>query len=83
MSLKYQSIHSINCLRYYRHGVRHRIGRPATVWVDGDMVWLAFGQIHRIDGPAENFGKLLFYFIRGIEYTKEDYESKIRSNSHI
>lgn len=78
MTLKYQEVRKFNCFRYFRHGLKHRIDGPATVWVDGDTVWWEFGELHRMDGPADKIGGE-FYYIRGKRYTKDQYDAKIRS----
>lgn len=84
MSLKYEVARStefefVSCLR---HGGFHKIGGPARVYKTGSMFWFEYDLSHRLDGPADMFSSgTRCYFIRGIEYPKEKYESKIRSSS--
>lgn len=78
MSLKYEVYKEHHYIAYYRHNRRHRVGGPSGIWVDGDMVWREYGDLHRLNGTA-SLGKR--YYIRGVGYTKEEYESKIRSLS--
>lgn len=80
MSLKYE-VSITDRLSFNRHGNTHRVGGPASIWKDGDMFWYQYGRSHRDDGPADVFnnGRRVYYF-RGLRYTQDIYESKIRSN---
>lgn len=84
MSLKYETYYKVSSntvLRYYRHGRVHRKNSPSVVYMDGDMFWHQLGKLHRPDGPASISGEVQRFFIVGIEYTREEYEYKIRSKS--
>lgn len=83
MSLTYECTRYWNCLDYTRHGMPHKVDGPAEVWNSSDLIWLQYGITHRNDGPAYiilNDTKIKRYYLRGMKYTKEDYESKISSN---
>lgn len=51
---------------FTRDGVRHRIGGPAIIAINGSKYWLQNGKYHREDGPAWDLrnGKQVWY-IRG------------------
>lgn len=83
MSLKYQvTIYKeqpVN-VRYHRHYHIHRVDGAASIWADGDMFWYQYGQPHRIGGPTEvSPVHKSTYHIRGILYTREEYDIKIRN----
>lgn len=81
MSLKYYVMRKPKqYLMYVRHGIIHRKTETAFVSDTFQRSWLEYGKNHRIGGPAIiNTFDCEFYYIRGVEYTKEEYESKIRS----
>lgn len=54
---------------WYTHGVHTRIGKPATVYDNGNTTWYVNDQKHRIDGPAVDWKTKTFWFINGIELT--------------
>jgi hypothetical protein len=71
---------------YYINGKLHRDDGPA--WVDYDEdgfvveeSWHSQGKLHRTDGPANVFHHnkdvSIYYFLNGIEYTKEDWEREV------
>lgn len=83
MTLKYETQRitlGVYTIKYFRHGLLHRSNGPAKLWTDGDMSWFEYDQKHRIDGPAALWEQNLQigYFIRGICYTRNDYDAKIR-----
>lgn len=77
MTLKYEVLqHRVSHnIKYFRHGQPHRIGGPAKVWRCKDMFWYQYNKRHRSDGPAVIWSpdNSKHYYIRGEEYTKEDY----------
>lgn len=73
MSLKYQVCRDNNTLKYYRHGIYHRVNSPSDIRESGAIFWEQYGVFHRNDGPAT----LLSYYLRGKIYSKPEYESKI------
>lgn len=80
MTLKYETILEWNTYAiYHRHGERHRIGGPASMWTDGDRYYYQYGIPHRLDGPARIYGVHREHYIHGVLYTKAKYEFKIRS----
>lgn len=81
MSLKYQVEYYGTHLMYSRHDRLHRIKHPAIVCKNGSLYWFQYSERHRADGPAEILGedKSKSYYIRGLRYSLESYESKIRS----
>lgn len=80
MSLKYEIIREGVTLRHYRHAEFHRIDRPASIWLSSSLYWYEFGISHRSDGPSDvTFSGYNEYYFRGTKYSKEEYESKIRS----
>lgn len=54
---------------WFTHGVHTRIGKPATVYDNGNTTWYVNDQKHRIDGPAVDWKTKTFWFINGIELT--------------
>lgn len=76
MSLKYEEVYEFNfkVKLYHRHGEAHRANNPAIIWKDGDMGWAAYGDYHRMDGPAKvTTLNRHSYYIRGTSYTREQY----------
>ena len=48
----------------------HRIGKPAIEWSDGFNYWAENGKWHRLDGPAHDSNKSVFYkkeFIKNLD----------------
>lgn len=82
MSLKYEVVRYNNSTKHYRYGVRHRTDGPATIRCTGTMIWEQYGSNHRTDGPAYilQSGPCI-YFIRGLLYNPDDYDTEIRDNS--
>lgn len=81
MSLKYEVYYNSNAgyIGYYRHESYHRIGAPALIYENRGMFWYEYGDSHRLDGPSDTYAKgTLYYFIRGTQYTVDEYELKIR-----
>lgn len=70
MTLKYETIREYVGILHYRHGIPHRINAPARVWNNGDMVWMQYGQLHRIDKIAYNmkYSNSPKYYQRGKTY---------------
>lgn len=81
MSLKYETVRMIGLIDYRRHGEIHRVHGPAEIWENTSKFWMQHGMRHRLDGPSDLFCGISSYNIHGKEYTKEQYESKIRSLS--
>lgn len=81
MSLKYETkrFKGLGLLQFTRYGIIHRVDGPASSWDDSDLYWDQYGKKHRSDGPAVKRGQWSGYYIWDVEYTKEEYESKIRS----
>lgn len=61
---------------WWLNGKLHRTDGPAVEYVNGRKDWFINGQLHREDGPAID-GQHKYYFINGIEYSKEDYYNNI------
>lgn len=78
MSLKFEVRRTNTSFRYFRHGANHRNDGPSVALISGDMYWMEYNVSHRMDGPADIYkvGPDKF-FIRGVEYNKKEYESKI------
>lgn len=50
-------------------GKGHRPDGPATIFINGDCIWLKHGKRHRLDGPAVEYGKIgKGYWVDGVEY---------------
>lgn len=86
MSLKFEVYYDTIFCRgeYHMHWAYHRKNGPAVIARNRELVWYQYGKLHRDDGPAyvgKNHTSL--YFIRGNEYKKEDYESKIPSRKRL
>jgi hypothetical protein len=63
---------------YYQGGLLHRLGGPASEWPSGYKIYYLYGKCHRLDGPAVIWpdGREE-YWIKGIRYTKQDFEDFI------
>lgn len=81
MSIKYEvKVLENRRIAYYRHGVLHRVNKPAKIYRgeihdNGHYHWIEYGRFHRIGGPSIFLG----YYIRGKRYTKKLYYAKISS----
>lgn len=81
MSLKYEVEYDseFKAMTYRRHGRFHRNNGPSNIRHRGTLFWYEYGISHRLDGPSDVYcNGVNYYCIRGIEYTKEEYEFKIR-----
>ena len=54
---------------WYTHGAHTRIGKPASVYKNGNTTWYLNDQKHRIDGPAVDWSTKKFWFVNGTEIT--------------
>ena len=61
-------------------GKKHRIGKPAVYKINGDQYWYQNDVFHRTNGPAliEDQGKVLRWFVEGKEYTKTQFDTKMK-----
>jgi hypothetical protein len=58
----------------------HREDGPAIEDIDGSKSWFLFGQFHRADGPAIEWpNRYKAWFLNGLQYSKEDWFSKLTS----
>lgn len=57
----------------------HRKDGPAFVYSNGAKKWFIHGELHRIDGPAEEFvlPQNKFWFINGINISKQEYKKML------
>ena len=56
---------------YWFKGLRHRIGRPAIEYLDGDYEYWENGQRHNLQGPAKCIDGRLEYWIDVRQYLSE------------
>ena len=62
---------------WWVEGKLHRVDGPAII--DGDrQEWCKEGKRHRLDGPAIIDGDVQEWWIDGVQYTKEQFDEKIR-----
>ena len=57
---------------YWFKGLRHRIGRPAIEYLDGDYEYWQKGQRHNLQGPAKCIDGRLEYWVDGRKNANED-----------
>lgn len=81
MSLKYQVTRTKVHLYYTRHGEYHRVLEPALIaQSSGYLYWMEYNLLHRLNGPADIcIDGRRWYFIRGINIKREEYDAKVRS----
>jgi len=66
-------------IRWYQNDKVHRLDGPAVEWVSGTKKWFQNGKLHRLDGPAcEWVGGSKEWWIDGEQYTKEEFDQKVR-----
>lgn len=64
---------------WYIMNSRHREDGPAFIEPNGVKIWYKMGNLHREDGPAvENYNGNPKWFLEGLEYTKKEYNEKMR-----
>lgn len=80
MTLKYEVILYKHSMHYRRHGLRHKVGNPSTIYSSGQFYWYQYGKRHRLDGPASVMGLSVIYYFKDVACTKAEYESKIPSS---
>jgi hypothetical protein len=66
---------------YFRNGQYHRLDGPAITYDDGSKLWYKENKLHREDGPAiEWVNNQNFYYLDGVEYSENDYYTKVNKN---
>jgi hypothetical protein len=56
----------------------HNDNAPAFVWSNGDESWYKHGDLHRIDGPAIDWGNEQQWYIDGERIHCKDNEEFLR-----
>lgn len=67
-----EGVEKDNIKYWYKDGVLH--GSPAVEFEDGDYMCFREGKYHCINGPAVKINGREFYFLYGIQYSKESYK---------
>lgn len=68
---------------WWVNGNLHREDGPAIEYAGGGKEWLINGHHHREDGPAIEFPEACIFYLNGINYTKEEYWSKIKFGGFV
>ncbi|MFA5024180.1 MAG: hypothetical protein WC523_04450 [Patescibacteria group bacterium] len=53
----------------------HREDGPAVEYADGTKYWCLNGKFHREDGPAVCVNGSKAWYLRGVEYTEEEFKA--------
>jgi len=58
--------------------------KPAVEYNDGCKFWHKKGKLHRLDGPACEFGNgYKSYYIENVKYFKEEFENKVNKYNTV
>lgn len=86
MTLEYETTIYVHSIKHQRHGECHRLDGPAKIWIGGDSHYYQYGKLHRDAGPARitlfNRNSIELYYINGVNYCRQEYESKIRNRKN-
>lgn len=64
-----------SAIRHLVDGRYHRIGAAAIEYDDdGSKRWCENGRLHRLDGPAIDREVMKGWYVRGVEYSEEDFD---------
>lgn len=66
-----------NILRMFKGELLHNAKGPAVIGLNGYEAWYQNGFRHREDGPAVVQDRGNSYFLRGIQYSKEQWENQV------
>ena len=64
--------------RWYVKGKLHNNGAPAVLGSRGNYeAWYSHGKLHRLDGPARITNNGAYYYINGVELTKDEFDKRV------